>query len=925
MLRVIASVSVLFLSGALWAADEAVPVSAVHEILAAKCLACHGNDPQDLKGKFDLRSQAAAIKGGESGEAAIVPGEPDKSPLYRAVTWEDDALQMPPKLNDRLSEAQVALIRRWIAGGAKWEEPAALANSGKAWSSGPGGIRIVTSGGRSPEWDSRTYEPAAVWAYQKAAGTLRVPPIEGVAHPIDAFLLAALQPKGITGFAPRADERTLLRRVTFDLTGLPPSVSPSLFLSVANDRETERHRDGETYEHVIQRLLASPRYGEQQARHWLDVVRYADTAGFSNDFERPNSWRYRDYVIRSFNADKPFDRFLTEQLAGDELDPSDPELLIAAGYLRMGPWEHTGMTVAAITRQQYLDDVTNHVGVSLLGQGLRCAACHDHKFDPLPTRDYYRVQAVFAPVQFAERPAAFLTSENVRNFAAAQALVQQRLDQIQAAQAALRTKNQDAIAAFLAEKGVKSLADLPPEERPKQDYLGGTFGLTKTDLSLRKIYQKSQAYLERELKRFDPLALSVYSGPPNTYTSLKPLYEVPRRIDGVVPVVHILPGGSLASPADEVTPGVLSAMIGSNDRLAPSAWNSIPDNTAGRRLALARWIASRENTLTARVIVNRVWQQHFGTGLVATPNNFGKMGSRPSHPELLDWLATWFVDNGWSLKKLHQLILTSTAYQQSCERPDLEKVRAVDAKNALLAYFPPRRLAAEEIRDAMLAASGELNLEVGGPGVFPELNWEVALQPRHIMGSVPPAYVPSLTPAERNRRTIYAFRIRTLADPLLEVLNRPLSETSCERRDETTVTPQVFALFNGEFAANRALAMAARLTKEHSSGAERITAAFRTVYGREPTAAESERCLTHLTRMTAHHEAHPPTPSELPTKIRRGMVEELTGEMVYWDEDLSVLKDYQRDLMPWQVEPATRALADICLVLLNSNEFLYLR
>jgi hypothetical protein len=342
-------------------------------------------------------------------------------------------------------------------------------------------------------------------------------------------------------------------------------------------------------------------------------------------------------------------------------------------------------------------------------------------------------------------------------------------------------------------------------------------------------------------------------------------------------------------------------------------------------LALAKWVTSRENTLTARVIVNRVWQQHFGKGLVATPNNFGKMGARPTHPELLDWLATWFMDNGWSLKKLHELIVTSAAYQQASQRPDIEKLREIDSKNDLLAYFPARRLAAEEIRDAMLAASGELNREMGGPGVFPELNWEVALQPRHIMGSVAPAYIPSRTPEERNRRTIYAFRIRTLSDPMLEVLNRPGSETSCERRDETTVTPQVFALFNSEFAANRSLAMAARLMKEQPSTNDRIAAAFRLIYGRAPSDHEMDRCRAHMARMTDYHEANPPQPTELPTKVRRGMVEELTGEMVYWDEDLSVLKDYQRDLMPWQVDAQTRALADVCLVLMNSNEFLYMR
>jgi mono/diheme cytochrome c family protein len=913
------------LPACLWAQDlnqSPVNFAEVKAILSAKCLACHGADPKELKGDYDLRTREAAIKGGESGDAAIVPGNAESSPLYRAVTWEDGAFQMPPKENDRLTAAQVTLIRRWIEGGAKWEESAASAvNTSKpaeAWSSGPDGIRIATSGGQSADWDNRTYEADAVWAYQpirrpKIPSSVRGQESEvggPSENPIDTFLLAAMRGKGVERFAPRSDSRTLARRLTFDLTGLPPS-------------EADLNA---SYSELVKSLLESPRYGEQQARHWLDVVRYADTSGFSNDFERPNSWRYRDYVIRSFNADKPFDRFIVEQVAGDELDANDPELQIAAGFLRMGPWEHTGMTVAAITRQQYLDDVTNHVGVSLLGQGLRCAACHDHKFDPLPTRDYYRVQAVFSPVQFVERPLAFLPHENTSGFDSAKSIVEQRIAQVQASQAALRKKNQEAAAAFLAEKGVKSVEELPAEQRPKQqEWNSGTFGLTKQDLSIRKVNTKSLDYLQRELKRFEPFALSVYSGPANGYTTVKPLYEMPRKREGTIPIVHILPGGSLETPADEVMPGVLSAMFGSNDQLSRSDWNSVPDRAFGRRLALARWIASKDNTLTARVIVNRVWQQHFGKGLVATPNNFGKMGARPTNPELLDWLATWFIDNGWSLKKLHELIITSTAYQQASERPDIDEIRQKDSKNDLLAHFPPRRLAAEEMRDALLAASGELNLEMGGPGVFPEMNWEVALQPRHIMGSVAPAYIPSRTPAERNRRTIYCFRIRTLADPLLEVLNRPGSETSCERRDETTVTPQVFALFNSEFAANRSLAMAARLVKEQKNDESRISAVFNAIYGRQPSKAESEKCLAHLARMTKQQQAHHPKPTTLPTSIERGMVEEMTGEMVHWTEDLSVMSNYQRDLMPWQADASTRALADLCLVLMNSNEFLYVR
>jgi hypothetical protein len=726
-----------------------------------------------------------------------------------------------------------------------------------------------------------------------------------------------LAQRGITKLAERADKRTWLRRATFGLTGLPPT--PAEIHAYLADSSPDADRT------VIRRLLGSPHYGEQQARHWLDVVRYADTSGFSNDYERPNAWRYRDYVIRSFNGDKPYDRFVIEQLAGDELDPNDPELQIAVGFLRMGPWEHTGMTVAAVTRQQYLDDVTHQIGVTLLGQGLRCASCHDHKFDPVPTRDYYRLQAVFAPVQFLEKPVAFLEVENTSGFDAALAPVRARIAEIDAKQAAIRKKSEDAAAKFLAENGAKSLDDLPPEKRPKKDYLGGTFGLDAVDLSLRKIYNKQRDYLERELKRFEPYAFSVYSGPPNGYTSPKPLYQMPKKFDGTVPAVHILAGGSLESPAEPVMPGVLSAMFGANETVQRTAWNSVPDEMSGRRLALARWIASAENTLTARVIVNRVWQQHFGRGLVATPNNFGKMGAKPSHPELLDWLATWLIEHDWSLKRLHELVMTSETYRLANHHPDHAVAQLLDSRNDLLTCFPARRLAAEELRDAMLAVSGELNPLAGGPGGFPELNWEVALQPRHIMGSVAPAYLPSRTPAERHRRTIYAFRYRTLSDPWLEVFNRPGSETTCERRDETTVTPQVFAQFNSQFAHGRAIAWAARLSHDPGAVEWRIRQAWREATGREPLPEELTAAVGHHEAMLGHHRNHRPVRQSLPQHVRRGMVEELTGEMVHWDEDLRELEHYTPDLQSADVPPETRALAEICLVLFNVNEFLSVR
>jgi mono/diheme cytochrome c family protein len=890
----------------------------VRPLLAEKCLACHGADRDDIKSAYDLTDRESALRGGETGEPAIIPGKPDESPLIQAVRWE--ALEMPPKENDRLTAGQIETLRQWIAAGAPWPDdvPATGDPAHDAWSEEEG-VLVATSGGLTADWTNRRYKLEAIWAFQP----IRRPDIpkpaadvKRIRNSVDAFIQHEVTKVGIKHRAAAADRRTFIRRATFDLLGLPPTPAEvATFLADKAPRARER---------LVERLLDDPRYGEQQARHWLDVVRYADTSGFSNDIERPNAWRYRDYVVRSFNADKPYDRFVTEQLAGDELDPNDPEMLIAVGFLRMGPWEHTDMTPAAVTRQQYLDDVTNHVGVSLLGMGLRCASCHDHKFDPVPTRDYYRLQAVFAPVQFAERQVAFLDSENIKKSGDARKLVESRMKQIDEIRQSLKRKSDDAKAAFLRDHGVSRYEELPADKRPAGGNFGREFGLTTSEQSLVKIYEKSYQYLERELDRFKPRALSVYSGPANGYHSLRPIYKLPSMRNGAIATVYILAGGALESPLDVVAPGLLTAMVGANDVQQATAWNTVPETTDGRRLALAQWIASPNNTLTARVIVNRVWQQHFGKGIVATPNNFGAMGARPTHPELLDWLATWFIEHDWSIKRLHRLIMNSATYQQSGDHPDREQLDSIDSTNNLLAYFPPRRLAAEEIRDGLLAITRELNPAMGGPGVFPEINWEVALQPRHIMGSVAPAYLPSRTPRERNRRTIYTFRYRTLADPMLEVFNRPGSEVSCERRDQTTVTPQVFALLNSQFVHQRSLAFARKLTEQFPAFEPRLEAAFLRTYGRPPTMTESKACRHHYDRMVDHHRKNAPQVVELPTRVERGMIEEFTGEMVRWSEDLP-LDGYERDTMPWDVEPEVRALAEVCLVLLNSNEFLYVR
>ncbi|MGC3966545.1 MAG: DUF1549 domain-containing protein [Pirellulales bacterium] len=414
-------------------AGERLFVDKVGPILRNKCAQCHGAGDLE-EADLDVTGRAALLKGGESGPVTVVPREPDKSLLYRAVRRDDPHLAMPPDESEALSKDEVEAIRAWIVAGAPWVDlpkaalPAVAAPS--VWNStaAADGFAMATSGGQSPEWTHRKYTQADVWAYlpvRRYPVPKRADASGKQLHAIDAFLQEKLAAKQLKP-APPAEPRDWLRRATFDLTGLPPTPE-EMEAFTAQKSNAESPAESPDYAAAIDRLLASPHYGEQMARHWLDVTRYADTSGFSNDYERPHAWRYRDYVVRSFNADKPYDRFVVEQIAGDELDASDPELQVAVGFLRMGPWEHTGMSVAAETRQAFLDDVTNSVGVTFLGQGLRRARCHDHKFDPIPTRDYYRIQAVFAPTQFLDKPVPFLPTENVQSLGATKAQTEARL------------------------------------------------------------------------------------------------------------------------------------------------------------------------------------------------------------------------------------------------------------------------------------------------------------------------------------------------------------------------------------------------------------------------------------------------------------------------------------------------------------------
>ncbi len=920
-------------AGPVPAADaEVLFVREVLPLFEAKCFACHGQDPDDLRGGFDMLSRDGLLRGGESGEPALVPGQPDDSLLYRAVRWDD--LEMPPKENDRLSEEQVSFIHDWIAADAPWPDEETVARIRRqAWDTADG-VTVATSGGLSDEWTSRRYDPENLWAYQPlstdAAGGLE----RDDRHPVDALLDRRLQELGIEP-APAADRATLIRRVTFDLTGLPPA--PDDVRAFLNDPAD----DARAFDAVVERLLASPHYGEQWGRHWLDVTRYADSSGFANDYERGNAWRYRDYVVRAFNDDKPYDQFVREQLAGDELDPHDPEMLVAVGFLRMGPWELTGMEVAKVARQRFLDDVTDAVGQVFLGHMLQCARCHDHKFDPVPTRDYYAMQAVFATTQLAEREAAFLAAETTEGFEERRYLEQRRefyaecLRELEAKQTLAAARQwyaengidpmefESVVVDLGASRGEESVTiDAVRQALARKEVDPATIfprhvGFEPQDFGLERIARKGLERLRWRMERYEPFALSVYSGPtPNLKNVAAPL-RMPQGPDpaGDIEQTCILTGGDPFSPGEPVAPAALSAGG------LPDA--DLPTDVSGRRLALAEWIASPDNPLAARVMVNRIWQWHFGRPLAGTPNNFGATGNKPTHPELLDYLAGRFIAEGWSIKQLHRLILSSAAYRRASHHPQPETLAELDPLGTSYASFRPRRLDAEELRDAMLAASGELNPRVGGIPIRPEMNLEAALQPRQVMGTFAEAWQPSPLPEQRHRRSLYALRLRGQTDPFLEVFNAPSPDLSCEARSASTVTPQVFALFNSEITFDRALALARRVQSEGHGGAAAIDRLFQLAYGRPPGENEFQMCIDHWRRMVERHEHSNFDPPEYPTEVLRSAVEENTGERFTFVEPLEVYADFVPDLKAADADPELRGLAEVCLVLLNSNEFVY--
>ncbi len=695
------------------------------------------------------------------------------------------------------------------------------------------------------------------WAYQPSRRS-DVPKLPGaakvIANPIDAFLLARLTEKKLA-FAPEADRRTLIRRVYFDLIGLPPS--PEEIDAFLADPSPD------AYATVVDRLLATPLYGERMAIWWLDVARFAETDGFKADDPRPNAWRYRDYVIRSFNADKPFDRFVKEELAGDELFPGNLDARVATGFLRHFPDEYNAVNLEQ-RRQEILNDITDTTAAAFLGLTLGCARCHDHKTDPITQHDYYRFQAFFAGIWPVET--TLLPPDQKTQYEAALKAWEAKTAAIRAALAKLeepyRTRESQRMRGRFLDDYAK-LLDIPFEKRsPLEKQLGAMIEkqVYAPPANVAKSMKPAEKAEWEKLK--DALAQLSKDKPAEVPVALA-MTDLPEP-----PPTRLLKRGNWRSPAEELTPGYLSAI---DDRDA--APRPTPIGTAGRRAALAEWIASNENPLTARVIVNRLWQHHFGKGLVASSSDFGVTGDRPTHPELLDWLAEELKQptavgpekpGPWSLKHIHRLIVTSTAYRQSAKGEPASA--GADPDDALLSRFPRHRLDGETLRDAMLAVSGRLNMKAGGPSVFPEL-------PPELLKSAGAQWKMTADAAERDRRSVYVFVKRNLRYPLFSLFDAPDRNETCSRRFATTTAPQALTLLNDALVLGFAKDFAARVLKEAGTEpAKVVERAFAIALGRPPTSEEQQAMLTYIKN-------HPGSFAE--------------------------------------------AAADLCHVLLNVNEFLY--
>lgn len=804
--------------------------SKVRPILVARCVKCHGAAQQ--KGKLRLDSHEGLLGGGESGPA-VVSGKPEESLLIDAINRR--SIEMPP--DAPLKENEIDLLTEWVRRGLPW--PVVDGQSKVLEASGKG----ITDGDRQ-YWAFQPIRDPAVPDLKPQTPEFKSP----VRNPIDSFIFSRLQSEGVTP-SPEADRRILIRRLTFDLTGLPPT--PQEIDAFDNDQRVD------AYERLVERLLDSPAYGERWARHWLDLVRYAESDGYRKDDYRPHAWRYRDYVVRSFQNDKPFDRFTQEQIAGDEIDPENPDAITATGYLRQYLYEYNQRD-ARNQWNEILNDVTDVTGDVFLGLGMGCARCHDHKFDPILQKDYFRLRAFFSGMM-PQDDRLLATPAEIAAHDAKLAEWQEKTADIRAKIAEIEKpylKRAVDGAIFKFPKDIQAILktdDAQKEQLSPQDrqlhYLASLqikYEYDSIGAKLKEADKKTWTELRDELKKFDEFKPAPL-----------PIGYAVADVGPIAPPM-IIPGDKSQT---DIVPGLLNVIDPAPVKVVPLA--TAPQST-GRRAALARWLTSPQNPLTARVMVNRVWQYHFGKGLVATSSDFGRLGESPSHPELLDWLASRFAGIGdanspnstpssqikpWSVKSLHRLIVTSATYRQSPAHTDAEKQALKDPGNRLVWRANIRRLDAEQIRDSLLIVAGKLDATSAGPSV----------------------------PASKPRRSIYTEQRRNTPDPLLDVFDSADGFSSTAERNITTTPTQALLMINSKEPLAWASEFARRIQNE--AGADRdsqIRAAYRLSLGREPSSAELSAAAEFLNTQAARN-----------------------------------------------AEAASNVLADFCHVLLNSNEFLY--
>ncbi|TCO93620.1 cytochrome c [Chthoniobacter flavus] len=855
----------------------------VRPILKEHCFHCHG-EGEKLKGGVDLRLRRFMEKPTKDGDKVMVPGKPEESEMLQLVRDGD----MPEK-GKKLTPAEISTLEQWIAQGAKTLRPEPE-QVPKVWI---------------------TEEEREYWAFQPIRRG-KVPQLKNAADvarvrtPIDAFLLAKLEQKGLT-FSPEADKQTLLRRVTIDLTGLPPTPE-EVATFLADDAP-------DAYERLVDRLLASPHYGERWGRHWLDIAGYADSDGYTDsDPARLWAYRYRDYVIRSINADKPIDEFIREQLAGDEmvkqpyknLSPGDIDKLTATAFLRMVP---DGTAAAAtgeqtVARNAVVSETLKVVSSTLFGLTVGCAQCHDHKYDPIPQVDYYRLRAIFEPgfdLEHWRTPNARLISLMTDEERAKAAAVEKEAQVVETERKAKENEFIEKVLTWELEKKPEELREplrtayrTEAKKRTPEQLKLLKEHPTINQLSPGSLYLYDRTYgtkHQAELKVFSDKEAEIRKRKPAEI--FIPAFTETATAAKTPPPTFVFSRGDPQQPKDKVEPSDLTVLTTFHPSNIPDSTPAQP--TTGRRLAFAMSVTDGKHPLTTRVFVNRVWHHHFGRGIVASVGDFGHLGDKPTHPELLDWLASEFVAEHWSLKQLHRLIVTSTAYRQSSEHTAAQD--HVDPDNYLLGRMNIQRIEAETLRDAMLAISGKLNPKMFGAPVPVKTDEDgqivVGVDTTDTAGRPTGKYIP--LNGDEFRRSVYIQMRRSKPLGMLETFDLPRMEPNCERRNASTIAPQSLAMMNGEFTLDEAKYFAERVTREVGADpTTEIKHAWLLAFGCAPTDAELKDSIAFLAKQTAHFKTDPVKP-EAVAKGKEGP----------------------------PTEPAMQALSSFCQALLTSNEFFY--